>query len=130
MINQHIYTSQLINSNILIRKLSQDQKKEKKSFYFYIFLNEKEPNQLLPLNFRKIVFAFNDRLNFMLTFLLHILTLSAMAGFQTHISNCFERGVELNFFIFFFIGASATKRFARFANRGQIRNYRASIPRL
>ena len=34
-----------------------------------------------------------------------------MAGFQAHISKCSERGVELNFF-FFFIGASATKRFA------------------
>ena len=40
------------------------------------------------------------------------LTLSSMAGFQTHISKCSERGVKLNFMIFF-IGASATKRFAR-----------------
>ena len=30
-----------------------------------------------------------------------LLTLSAMAGFQTHISKCFERGVKLNFLIFF-----------------------------
>ena len=31
-------------------------------------------------------------------------TLSAMAGFQTHISKCSERGVELNFLIFFSLG--------------------------
>ena len=36
------------------------------------------------------------------------LTLSAMAGFQTHISKCSERGVKL-----YFIGASATNRFTR-----------------
>ena len=30
------------------------------------------------------------------------LTLSAMAGFQTHISKCSEWGVKLNFLIFFF----------------------------
>ena len=41
------------------------------------------------------------------------LTLSAMAGFQTHISKCSERGVELNFLDFFLKWASATKRFAR-----------------
>ena len=40
------------------------------------------------------------------------LTLSAMAGFHTHISKCSEKGVKLHFMIFF-IGASATKRFAR-----------------
>ena len=33
-----------------------------------------------------------------------ILTLSPMAGFQTHISKCSERGVKLNFFIFFSYG--------------------------
>jgi len=36
-----------------------------------------------------------------------------MGGFQTHISKCSERGVNINFLIFFFIGASASKRFAR-----------------
>ena len=40
------------------------------------------------------------------------LTLELMAGFQTHISKCSERGVQLNF-LFFFIGASATKMLAR-----------------
>jgi len=36
-----------------------------------------------------------------------------MAGFQSHISKCSERGVKLFFFFFYFIGAFATKRFAR-----------------
>ena len=31
-------------------------------------------------------------------------TLSAMAGFQTHISKCSEMGVELNFLFFFHRG--------------------------
>ena len=30
-----------------------------------------------------------------------VITLSPIAGFQTHISKCFERGVKLNFLIFF-----------------------------
>ena len=40
-----------------------------------------------------------------------------MAGLQTHISKCSERGVKL-YFYFFFIGASATKRFARIFRYG------------
>ena len=41
------------------------------------------------------------------------LTLSFMASFQTHISKCSERGGKTKFLDFFFIEASATKRFAR-----------------
>ena len=43
-------------------------------------------------------------------------TLSAMAGFQTNISKCSERGVKLNFLIFFLIGASATKKVCKVKN--------------
>ena len=39
-----------------------------------------------------------------LKFVNDLLTLSAMAGFQTHISKCSKRGVKLNFLIFFHMG--------------------------
>ena len=34
-------------------------------------------------------------------YIFYLLTLSALASFRTHISKCSERGVELNFLIFF-----------------------------